>query len=512
MALPSLTLRNVKGSPITFAEMDTNLTNLQQADFNVSVGASVSPIRFDSTLTFTGGAGISIALNTSTRTLTFTNTGTVSAGTGLSQVGTTVSLNTATTSTIGGVRVGANLSITADGTLSATGGGFTGTVAILTATQAVFINGIQLARTGNNLDVTLTSSTTTSVAGVTTGTLFQARFENNLADDAKAANTGTNNGTVAFTTASRFSSYSLDFGQDASQTAKNITFSNTNNLNFGTTAFTVEAWAYCAERNIQAPNYYHKIVQTSSTQKWLAFTDSNDSESFGWFWGDENNSVFIAMAGVPFIYNQWNHVVMMRSGNNLWLGTNGNMERVLTNYTHAIDWTNFKVGGNQSVGWIDSVRISTGTIYSTSTTYTVPTAEFAFSSTQTVITTSSALPFLPLAGGVMLGDVTLDGVRETVVNHGNVSGTITPNASSGTVHKMTLTGNITLNALTNVATGTNMTIIMTQDSTGTRTLTNTGWKWLGGNKTLSTTGTNIDIVTIFYDGGTYYASLGKGYA
>ena len=495
MALPSLTLRTVKGSPVTFAEMDTNLTNLQQADFNVTVGANTSPIRFDSTLTFAGGAGISLALTTSTRTVT-------------------VGVTTATTSTVGGIKVGANLTITADGTLSATasGSGFTGTVAILTATQAVFVNGIQLARTGNNLEVTLTSSTTTSVAGVTTGTLFQARFENNLADDAKAVNTGTNNGTVAFTTASRFSSYSLDFGQDASQTAKNITFSNTNNLNFGTTAFTVEAWAYCAERNIQSPNFYHKIVQTSSTQKWLAFTDSNDGESFGWFWGDENNSVFVAMTGLTFIYNQWNHVVMMRSGNNLWLGTNGNMERVLTNYTHAIDWTNFKVGGNQSVGWIDSVRISTGTIYSTSTTYTVPTAEFLFSSTQTVITTSSALPFLPLAGGVMLGDVTLDGVRETVVPHGNVTGTLTPNASSGTVHTMRLTGNITINTLTNVATGTNMTIIMTQDSTGTRTLTNTGWKWLGGTKTLTTTSNAIDIATVFYDGSTYYASLGKGYA
>jgi len=112
----------------------------------------------------------------------------------------------------------------------------------------------------------------------------------------------------------------------------------------------------------------------------------------------------------------------------------------------------------------------------------------------------------------MLGDVTLDGVRETVVPHGNVTGTLTPNASSGTVHTMRLTGNITINTLTNVATGTNMTIIMSQDSTGTRTLTNTGWKWLGGVKTLTTTSNAIDIATIFYDGTTYYASLGKGYA
>jgi hypothetical protein len=498
MALPSLTLRTVKGSPVTFAEMDTNLTNLQQADFNVTVGANTSPIRFDSTLTFAGGAGISLALNTSTRTVT-------------------LGVTTATTSTVGGIKVGANLTITADGTLSATasGSGFTGTVAILTATQSVFINGIEISRTGNNLQATLTSSTTTSGTQVTTGTLFQARLENSLRDDANLATTATNNGSVTFSTSSRFSSFSAEFGQDATQTTKTLAFTNTNAMNFGTGAWTVECWAFCQERDIQSPNFYHKLVQNTANNRWISFNDDGSSENFGVFYADDTNGVYVATTSPasPFIKDQWNHVVVMRSGGNIWMGCNGSLQRVTTTYTsQTVDWTNIKIGGNQSVGRIDSVRVSTGTIYSTST-YTVPTAEFpGDGGGVTTITTATALPFLPLAGGIITGTTTLRGVNETVVSHGNVTGTLTPNASSGTVHRMTLTGNITINALTNVTTGTNMTIIMSQDSTGTRTLTNTGWKWLGGTKTLTTTSNAIDIATIFYDGTTYYASLGKGYA
>jgi hypothetical protein len=389
MALPSLTLRNVKGSPITFAEMDTNLTNLQQADFNVSVGASVSPIRFDSTLTFTGGAGISIALNTSTRTVT-------------------LGVTTATTSTVGGIKVGANLTITEDGTLSATasGSGFTGTVAVLTATQAVVIDGIILTRVNGNLIATYSTSTTTTTSGgvASTATLFQARLENNFTDDANTGTTAVNNGTVAWTTSSRFGTHSLDFGQDASQTTKNIAFSNTKSMNFGTGNFTIEAWVFCAERNIQAPNYYHKIVQTTSGGKWLAFTDSNDSENFGFFFGDDNNSVYLGSAAVDVIHSQWNHLVFMRSGSNLIMGINGNLQTVSTGYTsQTVDWTDLKIGGNQSVGFIDSVKISSGVIYPTSGTYTVPTADFAVVSTSTtVVTTSSALSYLS-GGGVTTG-------------------------------------------------------------------------------------------------------------
>lgn len=113
--------------------------------------------------------------------------------------------------------------------------------------------------------------------------------------------------------------------------------------------------------------------------------------------------------------------------------------------------------------------------------------------------------------GLFTSTVTIKGLTETVYNHGNVSGTVAPDCSSGTVHKMVLTGNLTLNALTNNVTGSGVTILLTQDGTGSRILTST-MKWANGYKTLSTSTGAIDVVSIFYDGTNYLASLSKGFA
>ena len=91
------------------------------------------------------------------------------------------------------------------------------------------------------------------------------------------------------------------------------------------------------------------------------------------------------------------------------------------------------------------------------------------------------------------------------------SSTITPDVANGTVQKVTLTGNVTFSAFSNPVTGQSLTLIITQDATGSRTLTST-MKFSGASKTLSTAANAIDIITVFYDGTNYYASLGKGFA
>jgi hypothetical protein len=96
---------------------------------------------------------------------------------------------------------------------------------------------------------------------------------------------------------------------------------------------------------------------------------------------------------------------------------------------------------------------------------------------------------------------------------GNVTGNLAANIdiNNGSIQTMTLTGNITANSIQNMAAGQSITMIMTQDATGSRTLSST-MKWSGGYKTLTTTASATDIATIFYDGTTYYASLSRGYA
>lgn len=109
-------------------------------------------------------------------------------------------------------------------------------------------------------------------------------------------------------------------------------------------------------------------------------------------------------------------------------------------------------------------------------------------------------------------NIPLTKFNETVVSGGNTgTSTIAPDASIGTIYKYTATGNFTLNSLNNAVAGTSMTIIITQDATGSRTMSST-MKFAGASKTLSTAGNSIDIISVFYDGTTYYATLSKGYA
>jgi hypothetical protein len=56
-----------------------------------------------------------------------------------------------------------------------------------------------------------------------------------------------------------------------------------------------------------------------------------------------------------------------------------------------------------------------------------------------------------------------------------------------------------------------MTLILTQDGTGNRLLTS-NMLYAGGSKTLSTAASAKDIISVFYDGTNYFATLSKGYA
>ena len=94
------------------------------------------------------------------------------------------------------------------------------------------------------------------------------------------------------------------------------------------------------------------------------------------------------------------------------------------------------------------------------------------------------------------------------------------NTTSSTIEELPSGDNLNLtgsnisnvaNITSNAVAGTSATVIITQDATGSRLLTST-MKFAGASKTLSTAAASIDIIGVFYDGTTYYASLTKGYA
>ena len=109
------------------------------------------------------------------------------------------------------------------------------------------------------------------------------------------------------------------------------------------------------------------------------------------------------------------------------------------------------------------------------------------------------------------GTSNLGPYTETVYNLGNQSGSVALTQLNGTVQIMTLTGNLTL-SISYLPIGGSLTVILKQDSTGSRTLTASSIKFLGGINTLSTAATAIDMLNIFYDGTNYYATLGRGFA
>jgi hypothetical protein len=122
------------------------------------------------------------------------------------------------------------------------------------------------------------------------------------------------------------------------------------------------------------------------------------------------------------------------------------------------------------------------------------------------ITVDAATTFF---SGNLVSDVQLRQYKEEVHSLGTTSGTITPNVANGNVQKITLNGNLTFSAFTSPEAGQSLTLIIDTNGTG-RTLTST-MLFAGGTKTLSTTDT-VDIMSVFYDGTTYYASLSTNFS
>lgn len=113
--------------------------------------------------------------------------------------------------------------------------------------------------------------------------------------------------------------------------------------------------------------------------------------------------------------------------------------------------------------------------------------------------TNQALRIGPV-GGAVDGALTLDQSALTY------SASLTVNLANSNVFTLTLTGNVTTLTLSNPVAGGKYTFILTQDGTGSRTV---AWpaavKWPGGTAPTLGGASEIDVVTMLYDGTNYYA-------
>ena len=132
-------------------------------------------------------------------------------------------------------------------------------------------------------------------------------------------------------------------------------------------------------------------------------------------------------------------------------------------------------------------------------------------SSQPNITSLGTLTSLTVSGLANTANLQLTKYVETVPASANTSTSISPNLASGTIVRYTANANFTFNGFTSPIAGQSGTVIITQDSTGGRTMSSS-MSFAGGSKTLSTAPGAIDIITVLYDGSTYYATLSKGFS
>ena len=147
---------------------------------------------------------------------------------------------------------------------------------------------------------------------------------------------------------------------------------------------------------------------------------------------------------------------------------------------------------------------------------TVTDAEFQYINTLASNAQTQITARLPLAGGTMSGETifadqlatrpVIKDYAETVYTGGSTSTAVTLDETDGNVQTFTMTGNctFTMPSGSGLQAGTSMTLILTQDGTGSRTGAFTSVLWAGGSApTLTTTATTgIDILTFYtFNGG-----------
>lgn len=181
----------------------------------------------------------------------------------------------------------------------------------------------------------------------------------------------------------------------------------------------------------------------------------------------------------------------------------GNSTFTINTSTGVLAAPNFS-GNGASLSSITGANV-TGTVPTATTAGTVTTAA------QPNITSVGTLSSLLVTGQLTSYNASLIKFSETVSVSANTSTSISPDVTAATIYRYTANANFTFNGLTNAVAGSSATVIITQDATGSRLLTST-MKFAGASKTLSTAAGSIDIIGVFYDGTTYYASLTKGYA
>jgi len=178
----------------------------------------------------------------------------------------------------------------------------------------------------------------------------------------------------------------------------------------------------------------------------------------------------------------------------------------------------FKIAGTQNITTAvsgDTLTITGPNLssYLTSVPSTIEVNEIS-SSDSSAIQINDAINVS--GAGTFHGSVRFNAGYIEKINALTSSSTITVNCATASIHTVYLETNSGF-VISNLPTGGSVTLIITQDSTGSRTATfgtdtSTTVKFAGGTPALSTASNSIDVVTIFNDGTNYLGNIAKAYA
>ena len=149
---------------------------------------------------------------------------------------------------------------------------------------------------------------------------------------------------------------------------------------------------------------------------------------------------------------------------------------------------------NKTNGKLVSLKASTAT--AANVDFTLPASDGT--SGQALVTNG--------AGVLSFGDIDPEDPVVTLPS----AATIAVDYSTGSQFAVTLADNATFN-ITNFPTGGNLVITITQDGTGGRTGAFTSCIFPGGFPALSLAANDIDVVTVYNDGTSLLANIGKDY-
>ena len=496
MAKPAITKRVTKGSALTYAELDTNFQNLADATVSITADTGGTTVSSDlnGNVTLVAGTGIGISGDNTAKTITITNTslGSESFKT-ISVNGTTnvVADSTSDTLTLNGA-TGVSLSAdTATDTITVAGTAYYGEVKDGTANSLAFYasgySGVAANRTIE--DSLISYGNTGTVQTLTSTNSFSLISSNTFDIDAAGA---------------------IDFTPG---TNSNVTINTT-----GTGQVTIGGSGIL--NAAQVNNGGNGVIIDSGTVGITGLTNADiyiTPVGTGKLMVMNDMRVGSTTAGTT-IEGNWNNAssfLKLRSRNN---ANSASIDMQNPNLYLTAGTTNGNVyiqpqGSGATTGRTilgDGVnRAAISTLNSTDLRIEPSIA----GGTAVVLLSGSAngnITITPNGTGKTV--VTNLVATEVVVANGATGvATLTPNAANGAVQSYTVTGNITLNAFGTPIAGQSLTLILTIGGSGGYTLSST-MKFAGASKTISTTVGAVDIITIYYDGTNYWASLSKGFA